>query len=132
MIHCKLNTIPYFVKKLFGLTLFSCIALFQPYFALSQPKYDISPFKGLIICASSFPTNYYNVGVFSLDEADNKGFDKNQNDDFILTLPSGYEFNPSASHSVTYHPNKDITSITLNSVTSSQISITNAVAPVGS
>jgi len=108
-----------------GITFFLCVSVITiDAYAGGPVKYDVSPFANQYWCTTVYPTAYVNVGIFSIFELDVKGFDKNQLDNIILTLPAGFEFNPAAPHSVTFIPAKDITSLVLNSVTATQITIT--------
>ncbi len=88
-------------------------------------KYAVLPFADQYWHQTGpYPTAYVNVGVFSILETNNKGFEKNQNESIILSLPSGFEFNTNAKHSVTFITKKDIEKIILDSITSTQIIFT--------
>jgi len=89
------------------------------------PNYIVVPFADQYwLQTGPYPTAYSNVGNFFIIETDKKGFNQNQNGSIVITLPTGFEFNTSANHMVTFSKTKDITNITLNSVSKSQITIT--------
>lgn len=88
-------------------------------------KYFVVPFADQYWQQTGpYPTAFVNIGVFSIVETDKNGFERNQNESIVLTLPAGFEFNTVAKHSVTFVPKKDITRIVIDSVTTSQITIT--------
>ncbi|MFQ5335963.1 MAG: hypothetical protein ACE5DN_07790, partial [Flavobacteriales bacterium] len=123
--HAKENEIRrVFMRKLYTATFSLAFLCFSLIDSDVKGQHSVTPFPDLIWCpANNIPTAYAGVGTFSINEINKKAFKKNQNDDIILTLPTGFEFNPSAPHSVTNNVG-DITNITLNSVTATAITIT--------
>ncbi|MBN4062209.1 hypothetical protein JYU20_03320, partial [Bacteroidales bacterium AH-315-I05] len=108
----------------FGLALLICLFCNSFIAKGGAPKYGVSPFPDYSLCTTIYPTAYAPVGVFSIFETDDGGFKKDQTKTIVLTLPAGFEFNTAAPHSVTFIPAKDITSITLDAVTATTITIT--------
>lgn len=85
----------------------------------------ITPFPNLTFCTSTYPTAYQNMAVFRLTEGANGDFNGTQtNRTIILSLPAGFEFNTAAGPTVTYIGGRNITALTLTSLTASAITIT--------
>ncbi|MBL4651442.1 MAG: PKD domain-containing protein [Flavobacteriales bacterium] len=90
-------------------------------FSMAGPKYAVNPFSDISFC-DAVPTAYVVASTFSIVETNVKGFKKGQNENIVLTLPTGFEFNPGVG-TVTFDAGNDITSIAVNSITASQIDI---------
>lgn len=90
------------------------------YFGYSQ-NHAVTPFSDILFCGS-LPSSYVTADDFSIYETEIKAFKKNQNANLVLNLPAGFEFNPGVG-SVSFTSGKDITSVSVNSITSTAIDI---------
>ncbi|TAL60858.1 MAG: PKD domain-containing protein [Bacteroidetes bacterium] len=86
---------------------------------------NITPFADLSFCTGAYPSAYQTVS-FSLKERLMTDFNNSQaGATIILTLPTGFEFNTGAAHTVTKNGGgSDITALALTSVTTTSITVT--------